>query len=551
MRASGWLLVGFAFGACSRQSTAEADGGPGANGAAARSLTIRIDGSGEVQSVAPSFVCRTDCRQDVQGTVVLTASGDQTGTFSGWQGDCTGTGPCTLAMDTDRTVTAVFAAAPPPALRFSVQLTGSGSGRVVSTPAAIDCPGTCSGTIAAGSPISLHAQPGSRSTFAGWSGGCSGTGDCTPAGDVRAEFDLAPAAQCAGLIPAPAANPVTATVSTTGRCAVGMGDDSGTIGLQTMGSPHGVTLHFVDEQTGAERGVTSNYDAMDGSFTQQPNGFTAAIKSPTVDSWSVHYWNKDGIYVAASNETMNGGPVSFKPIPGGGIFLAGLRAITGLPPAPTQSVNRFDMNATRRWSGAMQSLGNVVGSGVDVNGAILVFTVGGPGTILGQWMDDRGVETGSFVVVDHFTAGPDTWFETGPLIGGGVAVRRVDEQNDADGRPYRTSEWLKMVPANQAVPNDPPAWLVQRPNTNLAIARSGTAYAVLPMGEPGADCMQRIEILAPDGTSCGSFDAAIAAGQCRTEDMGLGLDDTPIQLMPAAQAPAGSCSWRWWPRAIH
>jgi hypothetical protein len=550
MRASGWLSIAALMACGHSASPPEVTGGTGTQPA---SLMIHVSGPGAVQSASPLFLCHNDCRQDVSGgTVVLAAVPDQTGAFVGWQGDCSGAAACTLSMDADRSVTAVFSTQPPSASRVTVQLTGSGAGRVVSTPSGIDCPGACA-MDAAGARVVLHAQPASGSTFHGWGGACSGVADCTLAGgNAVAQFDAAsPAAQCAGIAPQAPATPVSASIATPSRCGRGMGDGTGTIGLQAMGSPHGVILHFMDGQTGAQRAVTGNYDGMDGSFMPQPNGFEGAMKSPNIDSWSVHYWNKDGVYVAASNDTMEGGPVAYAPIPGGGIVVAGLRAVTGLPPAQVQYLNRFDMGATRRWSGSMQSLGTVFGVGADVNGAILVISDGGPGTILGQWMDDRGVETSSFVVIDNFTPGSNTWFETAPLIGGGLAVRRVDQQNDASGRPYRTAQWLKVVPENLANSQNAPDWLAKRPNTDLAIARSGRAYALLPMGAPDIDCTQRIEVLAPDGTSCGTFDAAIGAGQCRTEDMALGLDDTPIQLMPAALAAPGTCTYRWWPRAIH
>jgi len=70
------------------------------------------------------------------------------------------------------------------------------------------------------------------------------------------------------------------------------------------------------------------------------------------------------------------------------------------------------------------------------------------------------------------------------------------------------------------------------------------------MGAPNADCAQKVEIVAPDGTGCGSFDISIAAGKCRTEDVGLSLDGTPIQLMPRELSQANTCSYRWWQHAL-
>jgi hypothetical protein len=57
-----------------------------------------------------------------------------------------------------------------------VALAGSGAGSV--SGAGIACPGVCSGSYGASSSVSLTATPAAGSTFAGWSGACSGTGTC-------------------------------------------------------------------------------------------------------------------------------------------------------------------------------------------------------------------------------------------------------------------------------------------------------------------------------------------------------------------------------------
>jgi hypothetical protein len=59
---------------------------------------------------------------------------------------------------------------------LTVDKAGTGSGRVVSTPAGIACGGTCSGGFQTGAQVMLTETPATGSTFAGWSGGgCSGT----------------------------------------------------------------------------------------------------------------------------------------------------------------------------------------------------------------------------------------------------------------------------------------------------------------------------------------------------------------------------------------
>ena len=75
---------------------------------ATRSLTVTVTGMGG--SVTPADTTT----QDRDTEVTLTASwNDATHSFTGWGGDCSGTGSaCVLTMDVDKTVTATFAALP-------------------------------------------------------------------------------------------------------------------------------------------------------------------------------------------------------------------------------------------------------------------------------------------------------------------------------------------------------------------------------------------------------------------------------------------------------
>lgn len=55
---------------------------------------------------------------------------------------------------------------------------GSGVGTVTSNPAGIDCGSICGANFAAGTIVSLAAAAQPNSAFTGWSGSCSGTGNC-------------------------------------------------------------------------------------------------------------------------------------------------------------------------------------------------------------------------------------------------------------------------------------------------------------------------------------------------------------------------------------
>jgi phospholipase C len=80
------------------------------------------------------------------------------------------------------------------AIQVTVQSAGTGTGTVVSVPAGINCPGTCTSGFAKGTAIVLTATTPTGNTFDGWSGLCSGLGTCkvTAAANtaVTATFEL-------------------------------------------------------------------------------------------------------------------------------------------------------------------------------------------------------------------------------------------------------------------------------------------------------------------------------------------------------------------------
>jgi len=62
---------------------------------------------------------------------------------------------------------------------LTVLLSGRGHGRVASNVGAIACGTVCSDLFAAGTIVTLSASPDAGSSFAGWSGDCTGVGPCT------------------------------------------------------------------------------------------------------------------------------------------------------------------------------------------------------------------------------------------------------------------------------------------------------------------------------------------------------------------------------------
>ncbi|MBL8620527.1 MAG: hypothetical protein JNK64_04460 [Myxococcales bacterium] len=151
-------------------------------------------GTGTVTSSPAGISCGADCTESYNSgtTVTLTAVAANGSTFSGWSGaGCSGIGACTVLMTAARSVTATFALSQFP---LTVTRAGTGVGTVTSSPAGISCGADCSENYNFGTAVVLTAAANSGSTFAGWSGACTGTGTCTvtiaAATSVTATFTL-------------------------------------------------------------------------------------------------------------------------------------------------------------------------------------------------------------------------------------------------------------------------------------------------------------------------------------------------------------------------
>jgi hypothetical protein len=89
-----------------------------------------------------------------------------------------------------------YGATPRPRLDIDVDENGGG-GVVASAPAGIDCPTECSAPFDQGAVVTLSATPDTWSRFIGWSGACSGSGDC----QVTVAAETSVGATFAGLPP--------------------------------------------------------------------------------------------------------------------------------------------------------------------------------------------------------------------------------------------------------------------------------------------------------------------------------------------------------------
>jgi uncharacterized repeat protein (TIGR03803 family) len=138
-------------------------------------------GTGTVTSTPTGISCGATCSEVFlpTATVTLTAAAAVSSTFTGWSGTgitCAGTGPCSVPMTQEQTVTATFTLK---TFALTVQRGGTGTGSVSSTPSGITCGADCSEPFSYNTLVTLTATATSPSVFTGWSGGgCSGTGTC-------------------------------------------------------------------------------------------------------------------------------------------------------------------------------------------------------------------------------------------------------------------------------------------------------------------------------------------------------------------------------------
>ncbi len=166
------------------------------------SLTTTVTGSGSIASSPAGISCPGTCAFNfpTATVVTLTPTTNSGFTFTGWTGACSGTGACSVTMNSDQTVGATFSAA----FLLNVGEAGTGTGTVIDnvTPTPLlNCQPNCTANYASGAVVTLTATAGPNSTFAGWSGACTGTGACvvtmSQAQSVTATFNLTAGAAAA------------------------------------------------------------------------------------------------------------------------------------------------------------------------------------------------------------------------------------------------------------------------------------------------------------------------------------------------------------------
>ncbi len=128
-------------------------------------------GNGTITSSPAGINCSSDCTENYpSGTVVtLTAAAASGSTFAGWSGhaDCV---DGNVTVNANLNCTATFNVVAAYTLTASVITEHTASGRIVSTPAGIDCGSDCAESYTAGKAVTLTPVPAANSKFSGWTG---------------------------------------------------------------------------------------------------------------------------------------------------------------------------------------------------------------------------------------------------------------------------------------------------------------------------------------------------------------------------------------------
>jgi uncharacterized repeat protein (TIGR03803 family) len=138
-------------------------------------LTVTTNGDGVVTSTDGFINCPGTCSHSylAQTQVTLNATPASDWAFTGWGGACSGTGSCQVTMTQTTNVSATFYQV---AATLTVSVAGDGS--VTSSDGYINCPGTCTHTYQPNTPVTLNEFPAQNWIFSGWTGACSGVGNC-------------------------------------------------------------------------------------------------------------------------------------------------------------------------------------------------------------------------------------------------------------------------------------------------------------------------------------------------------------------------------------
>ena len=343
-------------------------------------------------------------------------------------------------------------------------------------------------------------------------------------------------------VPAEPGSPVSYTSAVQDldtSCRSGVSDGQGSLALQ-MSSSSSVRVDFVTSE-GAFAG--SNQGAR-LDLIGQANGFNAVDNYGVGSQYDVAYFDPTGSRSALDLQTGSAWQAND---PTGGLVVLSDTAST---------LTAYRTSLEVRWQQPLPlQSGEVLALGVDRAGNVLVVFNGerlfGQGSVGGIWTTHEGVLSQPFVLATGVSAPAMEDYSLWPRIGSGFFVREQECHSDGCDE----IKWAFSIDALAQAWTAAPEWLVARPNTLLHMVHGGRAYGVLPeAGQRSApDCEQTIEVVSPDGTSCGAATFVAARGvACTTAPIEMGYDGSVIQSMPYDLEGCDalghcSCTWRWWP----
>jgi hypothetical protein len=142
-------------------------------------LTVNTAGTGEgtVTSSPAGIECPSECEAEFEEgeEVELTATPETGSVFTGWSGNCTGTGSCKVTMSEAKEVTATFE--PTPEFPLEIEIEGLGEGEV-SCEVNGGSVEPCEAEYPEGTEVALVPEAETGSEFSGWGEDCTGTGPC-------------------------------------------------------------------------------------------------------------------------------------------------------------------------------------------------------------------------------------------------------------------------------------------------------------------------------------------------------------------------------------
>ncbi|MGB0495849.1 MAG: InlB B-repeat-containing protein [Kangiellaceae bacterium] len=186
------LISLMACGGSSGDGDSEEDGEDPVNNF---NLSVNVTGEGSVSVTGQSNACSAQCTYSfAENTVVtLTPTAADGYVFRNWSGACSGTDSCNVTLSSNLAVEAVFEQVE--VTSFALTLDVSGNGVITSSPTGINCGNgatECNANFDQGDSVSLSQSSASGYVFSGWSGACSGDGQCvvemSQAQNVSANF---------------------------------------------------------------------------------------------------------------------------------------------------------------------------------------------------------------------------------------------------------------------------------------------------------------------------------------------------------------------------